>query len=56
MISAGSLCHRAFLLGVDFHSPGAFRFELVSIKALPAGRTDQDLPLSRVSSPHRSDP
>jgi hypothetical protein len=34
---------------VEFHSPGAFRFELNSIKARPAEQAGDDLPLSRVS-------
>lgn len=41
---------------VDFRSPGTFRFDLVSIKARPAGRADEDLPLSRVSRVPRSAP
>jgi hypothetical protein len=41
---------------VDFHSPGAFRFDLDSIKSRPAEQADEDLPLSRVSTPPRSAP
>ena len=41
---------------VDFHSPGAFRFELVSIKARPAEQIGEVLPLSQVSRTPRNAP
>jgi hypothetical protein len=41
---------------VDFHSVGAFRFDLVSIKAYPAEHSGEALPLSQVSRLPRSAP
>ena len=41
---------------VNFHSVGAFRFDLVSIKAYPAEHSGEALPLSQVSRLPRSAP